>query len=68
MSRKGSAVPANPHGQALMGRLSELHPEECECRKCRRMRAAVARRAVPRYGQQATTARQDATPGRRKRN
>ena len=29
----------------------EWHPDECGCRKCRRARAAQARRSAPRYGQ-----------------
>jgi hypothetical protein len=29
----------------------EVHPEECGCRKCRRSRAARARRVKLRYGQ-----------------
>ena len=29
----------------------EWHPDACECRKCRRARAAQARRQAPRYGQ-----------------
>lgn len=28
----------------------ELHPDGCECRKCRRRRVAQARRNKPRYG------------------
>lgn len=30
---------------------SEVHPADCGCRRCRRMRAPVARRVKPRYGQ-----------------
>jgi hypothetical protein len=30
---------------------SEWHRDLCPCRKCRRKRAAVARRQKPRYGQ-----------------
>jgi hypothetical protein len=45
------AITAGPkEGLRAMG-TSEWHPEDCPCRKCRRMRAAVARRRVPRYGQ-----------------
>ncbi len=29
----------------------QWHPDLCRCRKCRRMREAVARRQKPRYGQ-----------------
>jgi hypothetical protein len=49
---KHAARVAGKQKQALRQTGSfEWHPDECGCRKCRRMRAALTRRAVPRYGQ-----------------
>jgi hypothetical protein len=44
-------VPKTMAAARQAGMLHDSHPDECPCRKCRRMRAAVARRQKPRYGQ-----------------
>jgi hypothetical protein len=49
---KGGGQVAGDRQAALRERgMSETHPAACACRKCRRARAAQARRAEPRYGQ-----------------
>jgi hypothetical protein len=50
-TRKNGAIPAGDKSALRQHGQSEWHPGGCECRKCRRMRAAVARREKPRYGQ-----------------
>jgi hypothetical protein len=52
-SRKHGALPAGDMAALRQHGLSEVHPGDCPCRRCRRRRAALARRASPRYGQQA---------------
>jgi hypothetical protein len=48
--KHGVTVAGDKQALRQRGRVS-VHPEECECRKRRRMRKAVAGRQKPRYGQ-----------------
>ena len=56
MSSKARAMPAAKNGLESTGTgRTEVHPDGCDCRRCRRTRAAQARRKTPRYGQQRST-------------
>jgi hypothetical protein len=48
---KGAQVAGNDKQALRQTGQSEWHPDECECRKCRRSRTAKAKRSKPRYGQ-----------------